>query len=52
MSKEGFSVFLAKAKQSNGLSSVGIGDENELVVGVADGVDGGAGEGLGDVVGG
>ena len=42
---------MAKAKQSNGLGTVGVGDKNELIVGIADGENGGADEGLSHVLG-
>lgn len=51
LSKEGFGVLLTKAEQSNGLGTVGVRNKNELIVGVADGVNGGAGEGLGNMLG-
>ena len=51
MSKKGFGILLAKAKQSNRLGSFSIGDKNELIVGIADGVEFGAGEGLSHLLG-
>jgi len=51
LSEEGLGVLLAKAEQSNGLGSFGVGDKNELIVRIADGVNRGADEGLGDVMG-
>lgn len=51
MSEKGFGVLLAKAKQSNGLGTVGVGDKNELVVGIVDGENGGADEGLSHMLG-
>lgn len=38
LSKEGLGVLLAKAKQSDRLGSIGIGNEHELIVRVADSV--------------
>jgi len=51
LSEEGFGVLLAKAKQSNGLGSISVRDKNELIVGIADGVNRGADEGLSHVQG-
>lgn len=51
LSEKGFGVLLAKAKQANRLGSIRIGDKHELIVRIANRIDGRAGQGLGDVVG-
>jgi hypothetical protein len=53
MGEEGVGVFGTKAEKAEGAEASGrVGDEHELVVGVADGEDGRAGERTGDLVGG
>lgn len=50
--EQGLGILLAKAEEAKGLHPVvGVGDEDELVARVADGVYGGAGHGFCHVVG-
>ncbi|KAK9098209.1 hypothetical protein Syun_025254 [Stephania yunnanensis] len=49
---EGVAVLVAEIEEAKGLEAVGVGDKDELVVGITDGVDRGAGESVGDEIGG